>query len=251
MTGFWPMLKKEFKEQLRTFRFLIVGGVFLLFGLTTPLTLKFLPDILKLSGEQIPIEIPPPTAVQSLSEYLSTIGQLGVLITVLVAMGAVANEIRHNTAMITLSKPLSYGAFINAKFVALASTFIASLAIASVFCYAYTVWLIGNTDIMSYVGANLLTGLFLIFCIATTLFCSSLFKSYIAAGGLAFAVLILLAALSAIPVVGDYLPGKLLSWGATLLEARAVSYWWSLSVTAIATVGLLFGAQRIMGNKEL
>ncbi len=87
MKGLAPLLKKELREQLRTYRLVIVGGVFLLFGITTPLTLKYLPEILKLAGEQMTIEFPPPTAVQSLAEYASTIGQVGVLVAVLVAMG--------------------------------------------------------------------------------------------------------------------------------------------------------------------
>ena len=67
-----------------------------MFGITTPLTLKYLPQILKLAGEQMTIEMPP-TAVQSLAEYASTIGQVGILIAVLVAMGSIANERRQGT----------------------------------------------------------------------------------------------------------------------------------------------------------
>ena len=50
MTGFLPLLKKELKEQLKTHKLLIVGCIFLFFGLTTPLMLKYLPEILKFAG---------------------------------------------------------------------------------------------------------------------------------------------------------------------------------------------------------
>jgi len=80
MTGLAPLLKKEIKEQFRTYRMPIVGGVFLLFGITTPLMLKYLPQLMELAGEQMVIQIPPPTAVQSLAEYAGTIGQVGLQI---------------------------------------------------------------------------------------------------------------------------------------------------------------------------
>ena len=64
MTGLGALLRKELLEQIRTYRLLIVGGVFVFFGLTTPLMLKYLPQIIKLAGTEIPMEIPPPTAVQ-------------------------------------------------------------------------------------------------------------------------------------------------------------------------------------------
>ena len=50
MKGLTPLLNKEIKEQLRTHRLLIVGGVFLCFGLMAPLLLYFMPDILKMAG---------------------------------------------------------------------------------------------------------------------------------------------------------------------------------------------------------
>ena len=85
MGGFWPLLKKELREQWRTYRPLIVGSIFLMFGITTPLILKYLPLILESAGEGMSIEMPPPTAAQSLLEYAGTIAQVGVLVAVLVS----------------------------------------------------------------------------------------------------------------------------------------------------------------------
>ena len=190
MTGLTSLLKKELKEQLRTHKLLIVGAIFLFFGLTTPLMLKYLPQIIQLAGEQIPVNIPPPTAVQALGEYAGTIGQLGVLMAVLIAMGSIANELRHGTAVMVLSKPVSRAAYVNAKLMAMSITFLASMIVASLFCFGYTYWLIGKADTLPFVGLNLLLGLFLIFCLAVTVLFSSIFKSAPAAGGLAIAVLI-------------------------------------------------------------
>ncbi len=251
MTGLIPLLKKEIMEQWRTYKLLIVACIFLFFGLTTPLMLKYLPELLKLAGTSgMDIKIPPPTAIQSLAEFTSTIGQIGVFVAVLMAMGSIANELRQGTAVITLSKPVSRAAFVNAKLIAIASTFLVSLAASALLCYAYTVWLIGPADIMAFAGQNLLLGVFLVFCLAITLMLSSLFKSSLAAGGIAMAIIVGQGVLSAIPRIGDFFPGRLLSWGNQLLAGSGNSYWPALVITVVITAGNIFMAQRCLRHKD-
>ncbi len=251
MTGMMALLKKELKEQVKTYRLLIVGAIFVFFGLTTPLLLKYLPQIIKLAGTDIPMDIPAPTAVQSLTEYAGTIGQLGVLMTVLVAMGAIATEVQRGTAVMTLSKPVTRAAFVNAKLIATSATFMVSMVAASLFCYVYTILLIEPAAFIPFVGLNLLVGVFLVFCLAVTLLFSSLFRSSLAAGGVAIAVLIGQAVLSALPTVGDYFPGKLLAWGNALLAGGGKDYWWALGVTGVGIIACLYGAQRVLQRKEI
>lgn len=251
MTGFWPLLKKEIKEQLRTYRLLILGGIFLFFGLITPLTLKYLPALMKLSGENIQINLPAFTTVDSISEYAQTLGQVGVLVVILLAMGAIANELKHGTAYLTLSKPVTPAAFVGSKFIATSLTLIVSVIVASLVCFGYSVWLFGPSDVMAYIGLNLLAILFLIFCIALTLLFSSLFKSSLAAGGISLGIVIVQAVLSTLPVIGNYLPGKLLGWGTNLLTGTGDSYWWAFGVTGVAVVLCLFFAQRRLKTGEI
>jgi ABC-2 type transport system permease protein len=251
MTGLAALLRKELKEQLRTYRLLIVGGIFLFFGISTPLMLKYLPEIMEFAGEDIMVTIPAPSAVQALNEYVGTIGQLGVLITVLVAMGCIAGEMRNGTAMITLSKPVGRTAFVTAKLIAVSLTFLVSMILASVFCLAYTTWLIESADVISFIYVNLLLGLFLVFCLAVTLFFSSIFKSSLAAGGVAIAVIIVQAGLSALPRFGDYMPGKLLGWGDSILSASGDSYWWALVISVVIIFLCVYLAQRRLKSKDL
>jgi len=251
MKGLTPLLKKEIKEQLKTHRLLIVGGVFLCFGLMAPLLQYFLPQILKMAGEQVVVNIPPPTALTSFSDFVSYIGQFGIFIAVLVAMGAIANELKHGTALITLSKPVSSGAFVNAKFIAMSLTFLVSLAVAAIICFGYTVWLIGDATILPYVWMNLLIATFLIFCLAMTLVFSSLFKSSLAAGGMAIGTIFGLGILSSLPLIGDYLPSKIIGWGINLLNGTGETYWWALGTTVMGIILCLYLSQRILKHKEI
>lgn len=250
MTGFIPFFKKELKEQFRTHRLLIVGGILLFFGLTTPLLLKYLPQIIELSGQTVPVDIPPPTAVDSLASYAGTISQIGVLIAVLIAMGSIANEIRSGAAVIILSKQITRASFVSAKLIAMSITFLISLTLAAFFCFAYTVWLIGTADALAFLELNLLLTVFLVFCLAVTVLFSSLFRSSLAAGGIAIGVIIAQGLLSTAPVIGNFLPGKLLGWG-TGLFTSSNSYWGALAVACSAIVLCVYFAQRILRSKEL
>lgn len=251
MRGFKALLKKELWEQLKTYKLYIIGGVFLFFGFSTPLMLKYLPEILELAGEDIIIDIPPPTAVQALGEYSATIVQIGILIAVLMAMGAIAQERSKGTAMMTLSKPVSRSAFVTAKLTALSTSFIIALIAGSTACYLYTVTLIEDISVSGFLGQNLLMILLFIFCISVTLFFSSLFKNQLAAGGIALAVLIGQAVASQLPWVGDFIPGQLTGWGSHLLSGDAESAWGAAAVSVALIVLCLYFANRNLQRREM
>ena len=74
--NFLVLFRKEIREYIKTYKLLIVAAVFLVFGLSTPLLLKFLPEILKMSGEQIPIPLPDFVAADALKSYIDNLGQV-------------------------------------------------------------------------------------------------------------------------------------------------------------------------------
>ena len=251
MRGFNALLKKELLEQLKTYKLYIIGSIFLFFGFSTPLMLKYLPEILELAGEDIIIDIPPPTAVQALGEYSGTIIQVGILIAVLMAMGAIAQERSKGTAMITLSKPVSRGSFVTAKLTALSTSFVIALIAGSTACYLYTIMLIEDINVSCFLGQNLLMILFFIFCISVTLFFSSLFRNQLAAGGIALAVLIGQAVATQLPWVGDFIPGQLTSWGSHLVSGDAESAWGAVAVSVVLILLCLYFANRNLKHREI
>jgi len=251
MKGLIPLLKKEIKEQIKTHRLLIVGGVFLCFGLMAPLVQYFMPQILKMGGEQVMVEIPAATSLISFKDFVSYIGQFGILVAILVAMGAIANELKHGTALITLSKPVSSGAFVCSKFIAISLTLLVSQIAAAALCFGYTVWLIGEAAVLPFIWMNLLIVLFLIFCVALTFVFSSLFKSSLAAGGIALGTNFALGFLASLPFIGEYFPSKIIGWGVNLLGGIGDGYWGALVVTVVGIFLCLYLSQRILKRKEI
>ncbi|UCE97874.1 MAG: ABC transporter permease subunit [Dehalococcoidia bacterium] len=251
MSGLGAFIKKEIKEQIKTYRFLIIAVVLLVIGLATPLMLKYLPQIIKLAGEDIVIDIPLPTAVQALTEYADTIIQVGVLMVVLIAMGSISGEIYKGTAAMVLSKPVSRVSFILAKLFTLSTSFTAALILASAACYGYTTLLLGEANLAAFLALNGLLILFFMVAISLTLLLSSVFRNHLAAGGLALVILIGQAVMLNIPRLGDYMPAGLVSWGTGLLSGEEASAWGALRISLAIIVTCLYLTWLRIRNKEL
>src|SRR5207344_2457824 len=94
MTGTRILARKELLESWRTLRLPIVGGLFLLVGLTSPLLAKFLPEIIKAAaGDQLPaIPIPTPVAADAVDQLWKNLAQFGAFAAIVLAMGSVATS---------------------------------------------------------------------------------------------------------------------------------------------------------------
>jgi ABC-2 type transport system permease protein len=119
-------------------------------------------------------------------------------------------------------------------------------------CWVYTLILFGEAPVAGFVWQNVLLGVFLMLALAVTIFFSSLFRNQLAAGGLALAVIIAQAALSALPWVGKYLPGQLINWSNNILAGvSGGAAWGALAVTLGLIVLALYFASYILNRKEL
>ena len=207
MTGFGPLLRKELLEQWRTTRLPLVATVFLLVGLSSPLLARFTPEILKaVGGSQFTIVLPTPTAADAYDQLAKNVGQFGALIAVLLAMGSVATEKERGTAALILVKPVSRGAFLVAKLVAIATTLAIATAIAGMGAWFYTLVLFEPLPLAGFVGAMVLQWLALVAFAAITFLGSTLTRSALAAAGLGVAAFIVMGILSILPTIGPYLP---------------------------------------------
>jgi len=252
--NFLIVLRKELLEQWRTYKLLIVVAVLVVFGLLSPLLAKFTPELLKAVPNMPPelaLAIPPPTLADAVAQYVKNMSQFGILLALLMSMGSVAQEKERGTAAMLLTRPVSRETFLMAKFTALAITFTASLILAALGCWYYTLLLFQALDWIPFLALNGLMLVVFLDYIAMTLLCSTLARSQAAAAGLAFGGLVLLGGLSALPRIGDYLPGKLFSWGMALLVGKADPAWPALWISLGLILTLLLAAGIIFRRQEL
>ena len=249
MSSMLALLRKEFKSQWRTHRLLIVAAVFFVFGLGTPLLLKYLHALVPSEG--FTGVLPQFTAADSAKGYIDTLGQVGLLAAILVAMGSVAAERESGTAAMILAKPAGPGRFIVAKLAALAVTFGLGIAIGAVGCYAYTVVLFGSPGGFNFLVANLIGWLYLLFCLSVTVMYSCFFKSQLAAGGLALVTLVAIAGTAGLPVLRDYSPGALMALSQTWSSGGDTIAWGPLAVAIALIPATIFIGWQVFRRKEL
>jgi len=239
--NFFTVFRKEWMEQLRTNRLLIVAAVLVVFGLASPLLAKVTPDLLK-SIPNIPAGladlIPTPSVTDAVGQYVKNMSQFGILLAVLMSMGNVAQEKEHGTAAMLLTHPVSRLNFLLAKFIALGIVFALSLAVAAVGCWYYTMLLFEGLPWGPYLALNgLMLMVFLVY-IAVTLLCSTLVRTQGAAAGLAFAALVLVGGIGSLPRISEYFPGQLFNWGSTLAlganDPAWPAFWIALGLIAAA-----------------
>jgi ABC-2 type transport system permease protein len=241
--NFITVFRKEMQEQGRTYRFLIVAAVFAAFGLSSPALAKFTPEMLK-AIPGVPADLlsafPAATVADAVAQYVKNMSQFGVLLALLMTMGVVVQEKERGTAAFFLTRPVSRSTFLLAKFASMTVTFIASLAIAALGCWYYTYVLFEPLAWGPYLALNgLMLVVFLVY-MALSLLGSTIARSQGIAVGLAFAALIVIGGIGALPSIGDYFPGHLFSWGISLMLGGTVTawpaFWISLGIIAAALI---------------
>lgn len=241
MIGLGALLRKELLEQWRTRRLLVVAIVFTAFGIGSPFLARYTPELVKaLAGNQFQIEVPPPTARDSVDQFLKNVGQAGVLTAILLAMGSVANEKERGTAALLLTKPASRAAYLLAKLLAIGATLLVSLLLAAIGGYAYTAFLFEAMPIGGWAAMVGLLLLSLLVYTSLTFLGSVLSRSALAAAGIGIGFMIIVALISILPTIGPYTPGGLSSAALAIAMGRDPGVIGPLLVNG-AGVAALFG----------
>jgi ABC-2 type transport system permease protein len=241
VTGFGTLVRKELLEQWRTRRLIIVGIVFLLFGIGSPLVAKFTPEMIKAIGEGMPgatIEFPPPTTADAVAQLAKNVGQLGVVVAILLSMGAVAAEKERGTAAFILTLPAGRAAFLGAKLVAIGFTLLVAVALAAAGDWLYTTILFEPLPIPGFVALALLLWLQMLAFAAITFLASTVTGSQLVAGGVGFVVFVVVSVVAALPVIGDWTPLALSSAAIDIAMGEPSDVLVQSVVASVAIVGV-------------
>ncbi|RPI33174.1 MAG: hypothetical protein EHM70_06775, partial [Chloroflexota bacterium] len=228
---FRTLISKEFLEQRRTSKVLVMFIVFFVVGLISPLLAKYTPVLLRMVPD-LPADfaalIPEPTLTDAIGQYLKNANQFGILLVLVLTMGLVAQEKERGTAAMLLIKPIRRSSVVLAKWAASMGVLLASLVIAATACYIYTALLFEPLPVGEFALLNVLLWAYLSVYLTVALLASTLARSQTMAAAGAFGGLVILLILGAIPRVNDFMPGKLLEWGAQVVLGGDKSYWSAL-----------------------
>ena len=247
-------VRKELTEQWRTKRVLVVGAVFLLFGLGSPLLARFTPELIgSIEGaEQFAGLIPTPTTADALSQYIKNLTQFGFILAVLLGMGAVAGEKEKGTAAMILSKPLPRWAFVLSKFVAQSLVYGMAFLLAALGAWYYTSILFDPLGFGPFMLGNLLLIVWLLTFAAITLLGSTMARSVGAAAGMGLGGSIVVLLLGGLPRVGPLTPAGLVAWAGQLGLGGDVSPNGGALVASLVLITLcVIGAIATLETQEL
>jgi len=245
MMGLRVLLTKELREQIRTNRLLAVAAVFVLFGIISPLTDRYMKQLFDAIGSEsagMSFVVPPPSLEGAAGQILKNLSQFGIICALLLAMGSVAWEKDRGTAGMILTKPASRAAFLAAKLIAIALNLGLATLLGCGFAYGYVTLLYPTTFALGgYVAMVLLLWWMLVGFAAITVLGSSLTKSAIAAAGIGLVALLVLGILANLPVIGEYMPTSLGTIALNMMLGKDPGFVLGPILFNIALVPILFG----------
>lgn len=216
MNGLIAFTKKEFLEQLRSYKTLILFAVLFLFGMTSPLLAKITPELLKsLSGSGITITLPKVTSADAWTQFFKNISQMGMIVLVLIFGTSLSQEISRGTLIIPLSKGLSRDSVIFAKYLVALFHWTVGYGLSAFICCGYTQYLFN-----SFTVPHLLFSLLCLWLFGNFLLALVLLSETIATGN--YAGLLLDAVAFGILLVLNVFP-KLQKWNPITLASQNAS----------------------------
>lgn len=215
---------KELREHMRTFRLPILAIVFIFFGILSPATAKYTPELLKMLGtgdSGITITVGQARMQDSYVQFFKNMTGVGNIILLLVFAGLVANEKAKGQASLILTKNLSRPAFLLAKFSAAAVVWTAIYAAGALVCQGYTLWFFPGETASNLLPAFAAYWLYGVLILAFTLLASSLTGSYALSALGAFALWGVLM-LSVLPAsIAKYTPQALGSLNVAVVQGAS------------------------------
>ncbi|MEG0260137.1 MAG: ABC transporter permease subunit [Lysinibacillus sp.] len=241
MDNFSILLKKEFREVVRSWKILWIPLVFAILGMTDPLTMYYMKDILAAVGnlpegfEMLMPELAPADVLQA---SISQFQLIGLLVVIAAFIGSISKERASGTATLLYVRPISFNAYFMSKFIVMGFVIISSAVAGFAASVYYTTILYDGFEVPTLLAAMATYSVWLLFVLAIILLMSAAFNTVVAATG---AFIIVFVGQIADTVVGAFWtvsPWKLPVYGVELIRGNMDmgNYWWSMGITGILII---------------
>lgn len=253
MRGFSRFLGKEATEILRTWRIWVLPGAMLFFAITGPILAQVMPQLVKslASGQQgMTITLPPPTYLDAYAQWIKNLGQTGLFLLIGVSAGVIAGERSSGTAALVLTKPLSRGGFVVAKYLAQGALLVAATTLGTLVTWGLTVALFTKAPPERLVTGTAAWLALALLLLAVVILCSCV-MSTLAALAAGFGAYALLGIATLWGPAVRYSPVGLLGAPAKLLAGEAVDLTWPFATAAGVTLLLVAASVWLFRRVEI
>lgn len=238
------LLKYDFFYMRKTSRIIIIGAVILFFAILSPITAKYMNELLDvlLEDSGLVIELTTPTVIDSYAQYIGNLYELILYVLIFMSVGMFIRDKTKGVLPLVLSKPIDRNKYILSKFIVFNSiVFVVLLLGYLVFGY-YTFFLFDQVDMGLLFTVTLLFMVYLLFITSIAMFSSMVTKSYPIAILITFVVYIFMQILS-IGTIGimKFLPGHIITRISELIANihTTSDVWWTAIVTLLLSIGMI------------
>ncbi|WP_391118903.1 ABC transporter permease [Psychrobacillus sp. L3] len=247
MSNFSVLFQKEWRENVRNFKVLWIPLVFILFGISEPLTNYYLPQILSTVGnmpEGTVFQFPELTPEQVVMSTISQYQFIGMLVVTLGFAGIIARERKNGTATLLYVRPITYSSYVYSKLVIMCILIIGSVILGLLANLYYTYVLFGTVDAIAFIEFLATYIVWLLFVISIVLFTSSAFPTGIASAVSLTLVIVVQLIYGLIGTYWTFSPWKLPMYAGDLLMGNVdkTPFVWSLLITLLAIAIFIAGA---------
>jgi ABC-2 type transport system permease protein len=247
-----PLWRLEVLRLLRTKRWIALFGVYLFFGFLGPLTAAYMGEIVERFGGGVQVVVPDPVPADGITQYVSNAQQLGLLVVVVLAAGALAFDARPEIGVFLRTRAAGVGRIVVPKYAVVTAAACLAFLAGSAAAWYETEVLIGALPVGGMLLGIVLGWLYLALAVAVVALATALTSSVLSAVLLAIGVLVALPILGVVGVLQPWLPSQLVGALDGLARgADAGDYLRSVAVTIALTALALGAAVALARRREL
>lgn len=243
----------EWLRLMRTKKWVALAAVYVLFGLIGPLSARYIKEILARVGtaDGTVITVPDPVASDGMVQFVSNAAQIGTLVVVIVAAGALAFDAIPEMGVFLRTRVSPAWRILVPRlvvsFLAAAGAFVVGAGVAW-----YESWaLIGALDPGPVLAGVALGVVFLAFVVALTAAVAQRMRKVLGTVMTSLVILVAMPLLGLAPAISRWLPTSLANALADLPAGGTMeSYWPALGVTVVLTAVLVWLACGWAGRRE-
>lgn len=233
-------LKKDLRDGIRNYRFLIIFAGFMFFALLTPIMNKLvLPGLLKSQfpgmDEATMSSMLVTTQIENIRGYMGDIFEIGMIIVAFTFCGVIAMELREYTLILPVCSGKKYSEVILSKMAVFGVSLVLVSMVALLSNYMYSGILFGFEiqGAMPVIRAGLLQGVYMIFVLSLLVFLGTLLRNQIVVG-----LLTLLTAYGTRMIgnflnINEFTPSGLLTEAAKLSNSADSGVYITIAITVV------------------
>ncbi len=228
----------EWLRLVRTKRWIALVGIYVFFGLLGPLSARYLGEIVERFGGGVQVTFPPPIPSDGMIQYVSNVSQIGLLVAVVIAAGALAFDAKPEMGVFLRTRVSRVWDILVPRLVV---TFLAiggSFVLGALAAWYETVVLIGSLPVggtLAGIGYGLL---YLALVVAIVAVVASRARNVLGAVMITIVVLLAMPIIGIVEAVGEWLPSHLVGALAGIPGGTAIDAYLPAAAVTVVLIGL-------------